>query len=79
MKMENRSTVFNVFAVAMSAANDAFCKNAYNFRWREPIAMASHLSAFLRCRQLQRRRRRRRRRKLFMKKKIMTMKNGLIG
>lgn len=73
MKMENRSTVFNVFAVAMSAANDAFCKNAYNFRWREPIAMASHLSAFLRCRQLQRRRR-----KLFMKKKIM-MKNGLIG
>lgn len=51
MKMENRSTVFNVFAVAMSTANDSFCKNAYNFRWREPIAMVSHLSAFLRCRQ----------------------------
>jgi len=47
----NRSTVFNVFAVAMSTANDSFCKNAYNFRWREPIAMASHLSAFLRYRE----------------------------
>jgi len=36
----------------MSAADDTFCKTA-NFRWREPITMASHLSAFLRCREMQ--------------------------
>jgi hypothetical protein len=46
----------------MSAADDTFCKTA-DFRWREPITMASHLSAFLRCREMQRTITRRRRRR----------------